>query len=80
MDVLECINVGNSMFEEIFGRSIHQFKLRMGLQIQSQFGPEILRWCILRIVGTSKALSEEDMRTIAAATKLVSAKEEHGMR
>ncbi|KAH7400365.1 phospholipase, patatin family protein [Cadophora sp. MPI-SDFR-AT-0126] len=70
MDVQECIDVYNSMFEEIFGSPVHKFKVTVALQIQSQFDSEILRRCILRIVAKSQNLADDDKKAIATATSL----------
>jgi hypothetical protein len=67
MDVQECIELYNSMFKEIFGSPIHKFPVTVALQIQSQFDSTILRRCITRIVGQSKALAENDLKAIATA-------------
>lgn len=70
MDVQECIDVYNSMFEEIFGSPVHKFKVTVAFQIQSQFDSEILRRCILRIVAKSQNLAGDDKKAIATATSL----------
>ena len=66
MDVQECIDAYVSMFEEIFGSTVHS-KVSITLQIQSQYDSEILRRCILRIVRRSHSLSERDKQAITAA-------------
>jgi hypothetical protein len=62
MDVQECIDVHNSMFEEIFGSPVHKFKVTLAFQIQSQFDSEILRRCILRIIAKSQNLAGDDKK------------------
>ncbi|KAH8746289.1 acyl transferase/acyl hydrolase/lysophospholipase [Hyaloscypha finlandica] len=70
MDVQECIDVYNSMFEDIFGSPVHKFKVTVAFQIQSQFDSEILRPCILRIVAKSQNLAGDDRKATATATSL----------
>ncbi|KAH9216167.1 acyl transferase/acyl hydrolase/lysophospholipase [Leptodontidium sp. 2 PMI_412] len=77
MDVQECIDAYVSMFEEIFGSTVHS-KVSITLQIQSQYDSEILRRCILRIVrpmldaAASKILLDDGVprgcRTFVCAT------------
>lgn len=56
------------MFEDIFGKPLHRSRITLTGQLQSLFDSEILRRCILKIVGAS-GLLEADVETITAAAK-----------